>query len=310
MKKGKLDLAAHVSGKLITLMEDDKTSGNSWERAWIGGANMALPVNATTQDEYRGINIILLTLQAHVAGYSSNLWATYNQWKSIGAQVRAGEQHTKGVFYGTYDKKTGGIDASGAPEVDRYKYLKQFQVFNACQVDGFAIACDQSRPDLAKRIESAEAFVANCGADIRYTEDRRAYYRRRDASGAGDYINMPALDLFTDTKHSTATENHYSTLLHELTHWTGDKRRLDREKGARFGDSKYAFEELIAELGAAFLCAHLGISSEPRVDHAQYLNNWIQALKDHPNAIMTAGARASDALDYLRAKQEADAVAA
>jgi antirestriction protein ArdC len=301
-----------IADQIVNHMEQAKAEGDSWEKPWLGGNGLTLPMNATTHAEYRGANILILAISGHHQGFTSNLWATYKQWQSVGAQVRKGEKATNGAKYGTFEKDSGKFDADMNPVFDKVPYVRPFAVFNADQVNGFDLPeTDKERPDLAKRIKSAEAFVSNTGADVRHSDQRAAYYRHRSkTSGEGDYIHMPTMDLFIDTTHSTATENYYSTLLHELTHWTGDKRRLDRQKGVRFGDKKYAFEELVAELGAAFHCAHLEISNTPRMDHAQYLNSWIQCLKDHPKAIMTACARASDALDYTRELQNQTALAA
>lgn len=295
-QKPKFDVARHVADQLIETLKTAQAAGESWEKPWVGGAGLALPINATTGDEYRGINIWSLISSAQNACYSSNAWASYKQWQSVGGQVRKGERGTFIIFYRLIEKENG----------DKIPFIRHSTVFNACQVDNVDVAnlSDIERPALAQRIETAEHFFENTGADIRHSDAPQAYYRRRATGVAdSDYVHMPNLDLFKDTTHSTATENYYSTLAHEVTHWTGDKRRLDRAKGSRFGDAKYAFEELVAEFGAAFLCAHLGISATPRIDHAQYINSWIQVLTDHPKAIVTACARASDALDYVRGLQ-------
>ena len=118
-----------------------------------------------------------------------------------------------------------------------------------------------------------------------------------------DYIEMPDCERFTGTATSSATESFYATLLHELTHWTGHEKRLDRDLTARFGENAYAMEELVAELGAAFLCADLGVTNSPRPDHAAYVGNWIRVLGSDPRAIFLASARAGAAVDYLTGLQ-------
>jgi antirestriction protein ArdC len=127
----------------------------------------------------------------------------------------------------------------------------------------------------------------------------RAFYRPAD-----DIIQMPERERFLGTETSTPTEAYYGTLLHELTHWTGAKKRCDREFGKRFGDQAYAMEELVAELGAAFLCADLGISVTPRQDHAAYIDNWLSVLKADKKAIFTAASKAAQASDYLAGLQD------
>lgn len=150
--------------------------------------------------------------------------------------------------------------------------------------------------DPAQILDAAEAFVAATGADIRHGGNH-AFYRFPD-----DFIQMPERERFMGTETSTATESYYGTLLHE-THWTGCAKRCDREFGKRFGDDAYAVEELVAELGAAFLCDDLGITLEPRPDHAAYLDNWLKVLKADKKAIFTAASQAAKATDYLAGLQ-------
>src|SRR4029077_20901163 len=121
-----------------------------------------------------------------------------------------------------------------------------------------------------------------------------------------DRIAMPDWEAFLNTSTASATENAYGTLLHELTHWTGHEKRCARDFSKRFGDDAYAAEELVAELGAAFLCARLGITAEPRADHAQYLDHWLKILRGDKRAIFTAASKASLAFDYLAALQEVE----
>jgi len=172
-------------------------------------------------------------------------------------------------------------------------------------VEGYQVETVAATPDLTERLAGAETVIANTGAIIRHG-GARAYYDR-----IADSVTMPDRWRFMNTETSTATQGYYSTLLHELTHWTGSKDRLDRIKGKRFGDENYAFEELVAELGASFLCAHLGIENEPRLDHAQYIENWLQVLKNDKQAIFSAASYASKAMNYIiNAKLDTMAIAA
>jgi antirestriction protein ArdC len=139
----------------------------------------------------------------------------------------------------------------------------------------------------------ADAFVAATGATIAHGGSR-AYYRP-----STDSIQLPPRDAFIGTRTSNPAESYYSTVLHELTHWTSHAQRCDRQLGKRFGDDAYAMEELVAELGAAFLCARIGITAEPRIDHAQYLASWLSVLKADKRAIFTAASKASESTDWL-----------
>ncbi len=144
-------------------------------------------------------------------------------------------------------------------------------------------------------IAIAEEFVSRSGATIQHGGTRACYIP------ATDEIQMPPREAFFATATSTATEGYYSTLLHELTHWTAPANRCARDLSGRFGSEAYAMEELVAELGAAFLSAELSITAEPRPDHAQYLSNWLTVLKADKNAIFTAASKAGEAVRFLSA---------
>ena len=137
------------------------------------------------------------------------------------------------------------------------------------------------------RLDHVDAFIAATGAEFR-EGGQRAFYRHRGSSGDGDYIQMPPRALFTGTETSTPTESYESTRLHELTHWSGAAHRLNRTFGEKYGDKAYAFEELVAELSSAFLCAELEVTNDPRIDHAQYIASWLDCLKDDDRAIFSA----------------------
>lgn len=262
-----------------------------WART---GTPSVRPRNAVTKQGYRGINILSLWLSAEKHGFTHGVWASYRQWLDAGAQVRKGEKGTLVVFYKEFsvDPNPDQADDDGSRRVARASY-----VFNASQVDGYTLPGLPELPPI-EREANAEAFIAATRADIRHGGDM-AYYRP-----STDYIQMPDERLFTGSKLSTRTEDYYSVLAHELTHWSGADKRLNRMLKGRFGDQAYAMEELVAELGAAFLCADLGISHTPRPDHAAYIANWLQVLKSDKKAVFTAAAKASEAVHYLASFSE------
>ena len=274
-----------VTNKIVAAMEADP---GQWTKPWSTNGR---PKNATTGRRYSGVNILLLGMSGASEGYPSGLWASYKQWQGIGAQVNAGERGTTIVYASTFTPK----DAE--PDTKAIHFLKSTKVFNADQVDGFKVEED-APVSLVERIKDVDQFTHATGALIRHGGDR-AYY-----SLASDEILIPELSSFKDTSTGTATENMYGTLLHELTHWTGHKSRCDREFGKRFGTEAYAAEELVAELGASFLCAGLGLAIEPRKDHAQYINSWIRLLKSDKRAIFTAASKASQAVEWLEQAQD------
>lgn len=260
-----------------------------WHRS---GANIMRPVNVASGNAYRGVNTVALWAAADACQYQHGLWGTYRQWQDRGAQVRKGEKSSLIVFYREFDSD-GDDDQSSDDDRRRRCMARASRVFNIAQVDGYVIDEPTTDDNRVDAIASAETFVASTGARIAEGGDRAFYNPREDA------ITMPDRFRFIDTKSGTATEAWYATLLHELTHWSGAKHRLDRQFGERFGDDAYAMEELVAELGAAFLCGDLGISAEPRADHAAYIDSWLRILKADRKAIFTAASAASRAAEFL-----------
>lgn len=272
---------------------DHIQGGPGWFRApWHvpGDAACKLPTNASTHAEYRGINILTLWIDAQMRGYGSSLWASYQQWQKLGAQVRKGEKGSMVVFYRRIENEASEPeDHDQAPKL-RF-VVRAAHVFNRQQVDGYG------EPGEAPRsfdpIAEVDAFVQAVKATVLHGFARAQYCHGTDA------IEMPKPDWFVDSQSSTAQENYYAVLLHELTHWAGAPTRLNRTFGKRFGDEAYAFEELVAELGAAFMCAGFGISNDPRPDHAAYVSTWLEVLNKDPRAIFAAASKAQEAFEYL-----------
>lgn len=248
------------------------------------------PVNAVTRKSYRGVNVLALWASAEAQDFGHGLWATYRQWQSLGAQVRKGEKASPIVFYKVFDK----VDGKGTEERDSSAriFAQASHVFNVGQVEGYAMPELPETADFDP-IPNADAFVAATGAAVRIQGDSAHY------TPSADTITMPERQLFFATESGSAEQNWYATLLHELVHWSGAEHRLARTFGKRFGDDAYAMEELVAELGSAFLCGDLGISSKPRPDHAHYLASWLNVLKADNRAIFTAASAAAKAADWL-----------
>ena len=245
------------------------------------------PINVASKKPYRGINTVCLWAAARAKGYESGEWATYNQWQDRGAQVRKGEKSTLVVFWKFANQSGESQDDGDQPaNGSRLLFTRGYSVFNAAQVDGYTPKAEREAP-IPERIAHADAFFSGVGADVRHGGNQAFY------SPATDHIQMPPFEAFRDGL------SYYSTLAHEHTHWTATASRCNRELGKRFGDSAYAAEELIAELGAAFTCAHLGLSTEPRADHAQYIQSWLKVLKADKRAIFTAASKAQQACDWL-----------
>jgi antirestriction protein ArdC len=283
------DLHAEITNQLIAAIEADPGRPTLPWRKSAGALHM--PVNAHTGKAYSGINILNLWVSTELTGRTSSVWGTYRQWAELGAQVRKGEKASLVIFYKEYESEPNPDDAD---DTGKRRVARASSVFNADQVDGYAK--QDAVPDLGpiERITRADSFTRGTGALVRHGGDR-AYFDSR-----ADLIQMPDEGLFTGTETMSRTEGYYATLTHELVHWSGASSRLDRTMGKRFGDKAYAAEELVAEIGAAFLCAELGITQEVRLDHAQYLANWLQLLKDDKKVIFTAAARAAESAAFLR----------
>lgn len=283
------DVHAEITAQLVAAIEAGPGGPSlPWRRS--GGA-LHMPVNALTGNAYRGINVVSLWVAAESRGYALPLWGTYRQWAERGAQVRKGERSSLVVFYKEYDTDPDPEDQSdnGKRRVARASY-----VFNADQVDGFERPEAPTSLGPVERIEAADRFVSATGVLVCHGGDK-AYYMP-----ATDRIQMPDQGLFTGTETMSRSEGYYATLVHELVHWSGAKHRLAREMGKRFGDEAYAAEELVAEIGSAFLCAELGITQDVRPDHAQYLASWLKMLKNDSRAVFAAAARASEAAAFLK----------
>jgi len=243
---------------------------------------------------YKGINVVMLWSASVVKGYACPLWLTFKQAQELGGNVRKGE-HGELVVYANRITRTE-TDDKGEETEREIPFLKGYTVFNAEQCEGLPAhyTAKVEPPALTpmQRCEVADRFFAATGADIRYG-GTRAYYAEQP-----DYVQMPPFETFKDA------ESYAATLAHELTHWTKHSTRLARDMGrVKWGDEGYAREELVAELGAAFLCAGLEITPEVRQDHAAYIASWLKALKDDKRLIFSAAAHAQRAADYLHGLQ-------
>jgi antirestriction protein ArdC len=225
-----------------------------------------------------------------MSGYSMPLWASFKQWQELGATVKKGEKGTMIVFYSPIQKDSVNPE-SGDLEKSIYHCLKSYYVFNACQVEGIDFEMPAAPEKQFNPIPALEDRLIKTGANIKHGSNS-AFYRPSE-----DSIHLPNK---TDFKSES---DYYATALHELTHWSGAKHRLDRTKGKRFADSAYAFEELVAELGAAFLCQDYSIAGDLR--HADYIGSWLKCLKADNKAIFNAAALAQKAANYIN---ELDAI--
>lgn len=286
----KTDVYQRVTDQIVAAIEAGLTG--KWQMPWNAAA--CRPVNVASSKPYRGINTVCLLAAAQSKGYASAEWGTYKQWQERGAQVRKGEKSTTVVFwkFSTNAKESQeGDDDEAMAGGSKLIFTRGYSVFNAAQVDGYTLAA-AAETTKEQRIGQAEEFFGAIGVEVRHGGNQ-AYYMR-----STDHVQMPTFDAFVDGVA------YYSTMAHEFTHWTAKEDRCDRQMGKRFGDMAYAAEELVAELGATFVSAHLGIESTPREDHAKYVANWLKVMKADKRAIFTAASKAQKAADYLVGRAE------
>lgn len=286
------DLYARVTDAILSdLAKGVRPWAKPWSAEHLAG-RISRPLRATGEP-YSGVNVLLLWSEAVARGFTAPTWITFRQALAFGGHVRKGERGAT-VVYANRVIRTEPDDQGG--EIERQiPFLKAYTVFNVEQVEGLPErfhALAAPRLDPLQRITRADRFFAALGADIRHGGDQ-AYYAVH-----ADHVQVPVFEAFADP------ESYYATLAHELTHWTRHPTRLDRDFGRkRFGDPGYAREELVAELGAAFLCADLDLELTPREDHAAYLGHWLQVLKAEPRFLFSAAAHAQRACDYLHGRQ-------
>lgn len=284
----RFDVYEAITNQIVSAIE---TGAGQVQLPWHRkGSAIYRPVNVASQNAYRGVNTVALWAAADAQGFADGIWGTYRQWQDRGAQVRKGEKSSLVIFYKDYAPDEG---SASDEDTERRFVARASRVFNVAQVEGYVSPEAEMTEDGIDPSQAAEAFITATGAKISIGGDR-AFYRP-----SADIIAMPDRHRFIGTETSTATEGWYSTLLHEMTHWTGASHRMDRTFGKRFGDDAYAMEEMVAELGAAFLCGDLGITAEPRPDHAAYIDNWLRILKSDRKAIFTAASAANKAAEFL-----------
>ena len=296
----KPDIYTRITEKIIADLE---VGTRPWHKPWnaehlAGRISRPLRHNGVA---YRGLNIILLWAASVAHGYAAPTWMTYRQALELGGQVRKGSKGQL-VIYADKMRKTETDDAGQDREVE-IPFMKGYTVFNVDQIEGLPeqyYAEAEQMPETAERDATAEAFFAATEADIRHGGNQAFY------AVDPDYVQMPPFETFE------SPEAYYSTLGHEICHWTRHPMRLDRSFGRkRWGDEGYAQEELVAELGAAFLAADLGLSPEPRDEHASYIAHWLEGLHNDKKFIFQAAAHAQKAVDYLHGLQpKSDEVAA
>ena len=277
------NIREQVTNKIVDAL---RAGTPPWRKPWRNDrTNTGAAANAASGMNYRGVNALLLGL----AEYESRWWATYAQIQTLGGRVRKGERATQIVYWREVERVVA-TTAAGVDVIDTFPLMKTYSVFNVAQTDGLEKFQTRSRPGVTfEDFGPVEAVISATGADIRHGGDRAFYNTVRD------FIQLPPRESF----ESRAA--YYGTVTHEMCHWTGHQARLDRlTKNARFGDRQYAVEELVAEIGGAFLCTEVGVpQSDDLSNQTAYLASWLAVLERDATAIFTAAGQASRAVDYI-----------
>jgi antirestriction protein ArdC len=290
----KQDVYTRVTSKIIADLERGVPT---WRQPWQAG-HAAGPVSRPLRAEgkpYRGVNTLMLWAAAMEKGYSSPIWMTYRQAAEVGGQVRKGEKGSLVVYASSVTKAVSDEKGEAEQKENKIRFMKGYTVFNVEQIDGLPChyyAAPPPATNAVERLDVADRFFSATKATIRHGGGQAFY------SPGQDLIQMPEINAFRDQ------EAYYGTLGHEAVHWTSHPSRLNRDFGRqRFGDAGYAMEELVAEIGAAYLSADLSITPVTREDHAAYIGSWLKALRDDKRAIFTAASHADRAVDHLHSYQ-------
>jgi antirestriction protein ArdC len=287
------DLIAEVNRNMIRLVEEAIAAGPEWKMPWHQRPELMLPINESTGKPYQGGNTVLTLNSMIEAGYRTNRWATLKQWNGMGFMVAKGQRATTRLaFFKDAATRTDGDTG----EVKTYRLARVFAVFNGDQVvaaepGGGAPWEPPADPrdvhDPARRREDLDQWIEETGVKV-VNEFTSASY-----VPSVDMVRIPRLEQFPDPA------SYYATMFHELVHATSHSTRLGRSMAGFFPEDPYAGEELVAELGAAMLCAIHGVPNNPRADHTQYLAGWAKGFQSVPNALVVAGKEAHKAVGFL-----------
>lgn len=280
-----LDLYETVTRQIIAALE---AGTPPWQCPWRGAGVDARPANATSGRMYRGVNVLLLNLRALVDGFQHSRWLTFQQALAVGGHVRKGERGTQIVFFKMHEfDKAAHPDSDGSADRRVVPLLRAFTVFNVDQIDGLpeGLVPAPLEPGSWEPLDAADHILARSGAQIRHGGSKAFY------APDPDLIQLPPQSAFD------CAGDYYATALHELTHWTGHPSRCNRVLGRRHGIDAYAFEELVAEMGSAFLTDYCGLVG--RIQHASYIASWLEALRNDKRLIFTAASQAQRAADFL-----------
>lgn len=279
------DVHQEVTDRIVAALEKGTAP---WVKPWNGRAG--LPVNATTNKPYNGVNVFLCWLTEGAMGYGMSRWLTFKQAQAAGGSVKRGEKGTGIVFFNWREYE----DKAKPGTRKKIPLLRFYTVFNVAQCEGLSEKVmgsvqDDTALDESARLAHAEAWLGKVGASMGIVPKRGGY--RACYIPSLDEIRLPTFAQFVDAASAYATE------AHEFAHATGAEKRLKRDLSGTFGGESYAAEELVAEMTSAFVSAQLGLNG--KLQHPEYIGNWIKVLKGNTRALFTAASLAKKAHGYL-----------
>lgn len=284
----RVDLYQDITDKIILDLENDTVP---WVKPWDSENVFTFPFNHKTGRTYSGMNVLMLWM----SGFATAEWATFLQYKELGLHIRAGEHATKIIRMETVkinDEDSSGNTENDSSEVETFSYARYHSVFSLQQTDyvfpNESLTEQEDQNNLNEKFKNINSFVKKLGVRIRFI-------------GGASYFDVNRDEIYLpQVKDFSSKESFYSTLLHELIHWSGHSSRMNRDLKNKFASEDYAFEELVAELGSAFLCSHFGIRG--KLQHVSYIQSWLKKLQGDNKFIFRAASKAQKAVDYLLSK--------
>ena len=303
MYNQKKDICQEITDRIIAALEAGTAP---WLKPWNDPeGNWELPCNAVSGRFYQGVNILLLWIAAEEKGYQQSKWITARAANQLGGYVRRGEKATIIASYCPIEREKLDDDGNpiynedGDPEMEQFAILKRYPVFNIEQCEG--LPSNMFNTEVNAVCSNDEMKQYHIYSDIRKIIDGMSLTVTMKPSSKAFYHSVTDKIVMPEMKQFNSEEDFYSVLLHEMTHATGHLSRLNRDGitsgQAKFGNKIYAFEELVAEMGGAFLCAHLGFNKVPQ--NAAYIESWLNILKSDKRAIIKASGFARKACEYM-----------
>jgi antirestriction protein ArdC len=281
-----------INCRIMELLESNVVP---WRKGW--NVTTTQPTNLVSKKRYRGINVFMLACMP----YNSQYWLTYKQVGDMKGNVRRGEKSTPVIFWKWLDRKEAGSDDAGTVTVNgKIPMLRYYNVFNWTQTEGIELPpTTETTINTFTAIETAQQIIAGMPLrpDIKHGGNSASY------SPMLDYVKLPVPEAFD------SPEEYYSTVFHELSHATGHASRVGRKgilEPSYFGSHEYSKEELVAEMGAAFLCGHAAIEQKVLENSAAYIRGWLKALKNDKMLLVHAAAQAQKAADYILNRKEGE----